>query len=167
MVLDDVRVHSRSLSVCACACENIESEGKKRKEEGWNAGKERIRKKEKRDSLSKRVRFRGYGMCCVSAPCFVFLGEAGRAFCLKKNRSPRAPRGARGVPARERGSLLFLPFDTTSCHGCLLVLFVFRTPPRVAAAETWRASKMNNDCTFHCCLSLHRRPCRPCCRCRP
>ena len=73
LVLDDVRVHSRSLSVCACACENIESEGKKRKEEGWNAGKERIRKKEKRDSLSKRVRFRGYGMCCVSAPYFVFF----------------------------------------------------------------------------------------------
>ena len=99
-------------------------------------GKERIRKKKKGQSQQTRAFPGVWDVLCF---CSLFFG-------------------ARGVPARERGSLLFLPFDTTSCHGCLLVLFVFRTPPRVAAAETWRASKMNNDCTFHCCLSLHRRP---------
>ena len=145
----DVRVHSRYLRVCVRVCVNVESEGK---------GKERNRKG-KKDSLIKRARYGG-DVCCCSLFFFFFWGEAGRAFSLKKIGAPARRVGS--VPARERQSFLILPFDTTSCHGCLLVLFVSPTPPRVAAAETWRASQMNNDCTFHCCLSLHRRPCRPC-----
>ena len=95
----------RVVCACACACVYLESEGKE--EGGRNAGKER----KKRGTVSANARVTG-GMCVAAAPCFVFLGEAGRAFSLKKkkkkkkkNRSPRAPPPTRGrragrVPAR-------------------------------------------------------------------
>ena len=86
----------RVVCACACACVYLESEGKE--EGGRNAGKER----KKRGTVSANARVTG-GMCVAAAPCFVFLGEAGRAFSLKKkkkkNWSPRAPPPTRRRPA--------------------------------------------------------------------
>ena len=82
----------RVVCACACACVYLESEGKK--EGGRNAGKER----KKRGTVSANARVTG-GMCVAAASCFAFLGEAERAFSLKKNRSFRAPPAGR-VPAR-------------------------------------------------------------------
>ena len=69
----------RVVCACACACVYLESEGKE--EGGRNAGKER----KKRGTVSANARVTG-GRCVAAAPCFVFLGEAGRAFSLKKKK---------------------------------------------------------------------------------
>ena len=93
----DVRVHSRCLRVCMRVCVYVESEGKE--EGGWKERRKRKEKKgEKKDSLIKRARYGG-DVCCCSL--FVFLGEAGRAFSLKKIGAP-ARRAARGECTRER-----------------------------------------------------------------
>ena len=82
----------RVVCACACACVYLESEGKE--EGGRNAGKER----KKRGTVSANARVTG-GMCVAAAPCFVFLGEAGRACSLKKKIG--APPRARGESSRE------------------------------------------------------------------
>ena len=63
LVLDDVRVHSRSLSVCACACENIESEGKKEKRKDGTQERKGLERK-KKGTVSANACVSG-GMGCV------------------------------------------------------------------------------------------------------
>ena len=94
----DVRVHSRCLRVCVCVCGYVESEGKE--EGGWKERRKRKEKKVKKRTVSSNALVMGARMC-VAAPCLFFLGEAGRAFSLKKIGAP-ARRAARGECTRER-----------------------------------------------------------------
>ena len=71
----------RVVCACACVCVVMLSLKEKKEEDGRNAGKERKRK----DSLIKRARFVGG---CVLLLLVCFLGEAGRAFSLKKIGAP-------------------------------------------------------------------------------
>jgi len=93
---------------CACAfalfarvrmCVYVESEGKE--EGGWKERRKRKEKKVKKGQSHQTRSLWGPGCVLLLLVCLFFLGEAGRAFSLKKIGAP-ARRAARGECTRER-----------------------------------------------------------------